>query len=261
MTLLSVRALRVDLGPRVVIESLDLDLNAGQVVALVGPNGAGKTTLLRAVAGLLPLSAGSFRSSGRPIDDFAPEERARIVAYLPQGGASHWALAARRIVELGRLPHRSRFAGLSATDRAAIDRAIAATDIALLLDRPFDELSGGERARVLLARALAVEAKLLLADEPVAALDPAHQLEVMEILRARAAGGAAVVVVLHDLVLAARFADRVVLMDRGRIVGAGVPSAVLGPEALASVYGVEAIEVAAEGARFVMPWRRLARRN
>lgn len=126
------------------------------------------------------------------------------------------------------------------------------------MHRPFDQLSGGERARVLLARALAVEAKLMLADEPVAALDPAHQLHVMEILRARAAAGSAVVVVLHDLVLAARFADRILLMDRGRLVADGPPARVLTPEALAQVYGVEATFFEVEGARFAMPWRRLS---
>jgi iron complex transport system ATP-binding protein len=247
------------LGGRQAVDGVDAEIAAGEVAALVGPNGAGKTTLLRALAGLIEPQAGRIAIEGREAAALTPRERARALAYLPQGGASHWPLLAQRIVELGRLPHRDNFAGLSARDRAAIARAAEAADIGALLDRPFDELSGGEKARVLLARALAVESSILLADEPVAALDPAHQLHVMEILRERARAGGAVVAVLHDLVLAARFADRVLLMDRGRIVADGAPARVLDHARLASIYGVEAIEFSAEGLRFAMPWRRAKR--
>jgi iron complex transport system ATP-binding protein len=225
------------------------------VVALVGPNGAGKTTLVRALAGLLPAD-GRISLDGRALSALSPRERARHIAYLPQGHAFHWPIPAAAVVALGRHPHADPFSPPSAADRAAVARALAATNIEALATRPVATLSGGERARVALARALATEAPVLLADEPTASLDPRHQLVVMELLR-RAAENGAVLAVVHDLLLAARFADRVLVMDRGRLVADAPPAEALGPERVAEVFGVATLSVEAGGGRLTIPWRPL----
>jgi iron complex transport system ATP-binding protein len=159
------------------------------------------------------------------------------------------------VVGLGRLPHRRPFGGPTEADRAAIAAALARCDVADFSDRTMGTLSGGERRRVLLARALAVEAPYLLADEPLAALDPLHQIEVMELLRQTARRGAGVVVVLHDLTLATRFCDRLALLDHGRLVAEGAPEAVLDDARLAGVFGVEALRGSHAGEPFLLPWR------
>jgi len=225
-------------------------------MGFIGPNGAGKTTLLRAVAGLAPYD-GRITVAGQDLATLAPAARARLMAYLPQRRDVAWGLAARDVVALGRLPHLGVGRRESDADRAAIAAAMTAADVAALADRPVDRLSGGERARVLLARALAQAAPLLLADEPTAALDPFHQLQVMEVLRAEAEAGRAVVAVLHDLALAARFAHRVALLSDGRLAAVGSPEEVLTEDRLAAVYRVTALAGTRDGARWILPWRRL----
>jgi iron complex transport system ATP-binding protein len=229
----------VRLGGNLVVDGAAFDLRAGELVALVGPNGAGKTTLIRALAGLIPAD-GRIEIDGHPLSEFAPIERARRIAYLPQGHVFHWPMAAAAVVALGRYPYADTFSALSDADRAAIGRALSATGAQAFAARSVMTLSGGERARVALARALASEAPILLADEPTVSLDPRHQLTVMELLVKAARDGGAVLAVLHDLTLAARFADRVAVMDRGRIVADGAPRAVLTPEGIAAVFRVEA---------------------
>ncbi len=256
MTLLTADAVSVSLGGGQVLAGVDLGVAAGEVVGLIGPNGAGKTTLLRAVAGLLPLDAGEIRIDGRPVSRIDGRTRGRLLAYLPQGGAPQWAVSVETLVMLGRLPHRGPWRGPSAADRDAVARALDACDLAAVRQRPVTRLSGGERARVLLARALAGEPRLLLADEPVAGLDPAHQLDVMATLRARAAAGTGVVVVMHDLTLAARYCDRLVLLDAGRTVAQDVPAAVLTPDMLARCYGIRAFHGQADGQAVIVPLAR-----
>jgi iron complex transport system ATP-binding protein len=208
----------------------------------VGPNGAGKTTFIRALAGLLPAD-GEIMIGGRQLGAMGNRERARAVAYLPQGHVFHWPMQAAAVVSLGRHPHMDPFAIPSPQDRAAVSRAMQRTATEAFADRRVTTLSGGERARIALARALATEAPVLLTDEPTASLDPRHQLVVMELLRSAARDGGAVLAILHDLTLAARFADRVLVMDGGRIVADDVPSEALSPQRVAEIFGVEAMMV------------------
>ena len=241
----------VCLGGANVVSGVSADL-AGGVIGLIGPNGAGKSTLVRAMAGLVP-AQGAILIDGARVSALSPSERARRIAYLPQGQTVHWPLTVERLVALGRLPHLAPFARPGEADARAIEQALARTELRELRDRPIDQLSGGERARALLARALAVEAPLLLADEPLAALDPAHQIEVMALLREEAARGATVIAVLHDLTLAARWCDRLLLIDRGRLVADGAPRSVLTPERIGSVYGVSAFIGEAAGEPLIVP--------
>ena len=218
---LTAQGLNVKLAGRAVLNDISLSLPSGHLVALVGPNGAGKTTLLRALAGLLP-SDGAIHVGGEALSSLSLRERARRFAYLPQGHVVHWPLPARDIVALGRYPHGATDpARLSPSDSEAVLRAMQATDVVEFADRRVTELSGGERSRVALARVLAVEAPVILADEPTASLDPRHQIDVMKSLRAAADRGVLVIVVTHDLGLAARFADTVLVLREGRLVVAG----------------------------------------
>ncbi|HEX5007827.1 MAG TPA: ABC transporter ATP-binding protein, partial [Hyphomonadaceae bacterium] len=182
----------VTLGGKLIVDRASLCVSTGEIVGLIGPNGAGKSTLLRAMVGLVECSGGEVKLDGEDFFTRSGRERARAVAFLPQDRRVEWRLPAGDVVMLGRYPHQSGFGGPSPEDRAAVDRALVAVDAGALSDRPVAVLSGGERTRVLLARALAVEAPLLLVDEPIAALDPYHQLHVMEILRERARAGGGV---------------------------------------------------------------------
>ncbi|MEX0851822.1 MAG: ABC transporter ATP-binding protein [Bauldia sp.] len=249
--ILGLANLAVTFARRTVVAEVTLSIHAGEFVVVVGPNGAGKTTLLRAIAGLVP-AVGAVTLAGTPLGRLSLAERARRVAYLPQGHVFHWPLPVAEIVALGRLP-RGAGADLSAVDRAAVARAMVATGIAAHAARSVTTLSGGERARVAIARVLATEAPLILADEPTASLDPRYQLVVVDLLRRHAQGGGAVVAVLHDLSLAARSADRVVVMDEGRIVADGAPRAVLTAERLAQTFGVNAEIAEVRGVPVVVP--------
>ena len=225
---------------REILHGISLAFEPGTVTALVGPNGAGKSTLIRAMLGLTKPVAGFAEIDGAPLDRLGRREVARRVAYLPQGQTLHWPLAVERLVALGRMPHLGPLSRLSPEDEAMVDAALARADVLHLKGRVATELSGGERARVLLARALAVGAPALIADEPLAALDPGHQIDVMDLLKAQARAGSLVVTVLHDLGMAARYCDRLVLMDRGALVAEGPPMEVLTEARLASVYGISA---------------------
>jgi iron complex transport system ATP-binding protein len=242
------------LQAREVLSALDLAAHTGELTAVVGPNGAGKSTLLRALAGILRPSAGLVCLDGRPIADWSRRDIARTLAFLPQERIVHWALTARAVVALGRLPHQSLGVSESTPDSTAIAAALAALDVAHLSNRPVLEMSGGERARVLVARALAQEPKVLLADEPAAGLDPAHQLALFRHLAALAEADRAVVIALHDLSLAARFCHRIVLIHNGRTLAAGTPQDVLTAEHLAAAYGIRARYQTVEGVPIVVPF-------
>lgn len=251
---LAVERLAVRYGARVALEPSDLQLESGRLVGLVGPNGAGKSSLLRALAGVVPAS-GRVRWLDRDLAAMPRRDRARIVAYLPQTPEAHWPMSVRDLISLGRLPYRGVGQALGAADIEAIDWAMERTEVTRLAGRAFDTLSGGERARVLLARALAVRSPVLLVDEPVTSLDPYHQLEVMTLLADYAAGGRLVVAVLHDLTLAARYSDRVLLLADGAIVEDGSPAAVLTARTLEHRYRTTAYVAVHEGQPIVVPWR------
>jgi len=236
-----------------VLKGIVTAFGAGRVTGLLGPNGAGKTTLFRVALRLLTPSSGNIRVLDRPLEQWSGSALARAIAYLPQETVAHWPVEVRKLVALGRLPHRAPFAPLSMADDEAVENSLLRCDALEFGRRPISDLSAGERARVLLARALAVGAPILLVDEPAAHLDPAHQLRLMELLRAEAARGTAVAVTLHDLTLASRFCDDLVILHGGRVAAHGPPSDALGAEVLQSVFSINVrrIETA------VVPWQRI----
>ncbi len=241
---------------RRIVECASLTLNAGELTILAGPNGAGKTTLARALAGLLD-AEGAITFDGRPLSELAPRARARALSYLPQGHQFHWPMSVEHIVALGREPHADPFALPTDADRAAIAEAMEATAIEDLAERTVTTLSGGERARVALARALATQADVLIADEPIASLDERHQLVIMELLQSIARRGAAVLTIIHDLALATRFADRVVLMHQGKIIANDTPALALTPERIAAIFGVSVHRVETPDGPLLIPSRAL----
>ncbi len=234
MTLLELRGLTVRRGPRCVVRDVSLRLGAGEMVGLLGPNGAGKTTLMRAALGLIPHSGQASCAA------LATAERARLVAWMPQERRIAWPVTAERLVALGRLPHAGTRYLRAARDADAVESALRRTDAARLRHRVATELSGGEQTRLLIARLIAQETPLILADEPIAGLDPRAQIETMRLLAGLAAEGRGVLVSLHDLALAQRHCTRLVLMDRGRVVADGTPDAVLTDANLAAVFGITA---------------------
>jgi iron complex transport system ATP-binding protein len=251
---LTAQGLNVALAGRLVLNDISLSLSSAHLVALVGPNGAGKTTLLRALAGLLP-SDGAVHVGGDALSSLSLRDRARRFAYLPQGHVVHWPLPVRDIVALGRYPHGvTDPARMSADDSEAVLRAMRATGVVGFSDRRVTELSGGERSRVALARVLAVEAPVILADEPTASLDPRYQLDVMKSLRAAADRGVLVIVVTHDLGLAARFADHLLVLSEGLLVAQGAPATALSEQVMADVFRISAFRAEFERAAVIVPW-------
>ena len=255
MNAIDIAALDVRLGARVVVTNVSFALACGELVALVGPNGAGKTTLLKALAGLLP-ATGRIDILQTSLTTMPPRLRAQRMAYLPQGHVVHWPLPVQDVVALGRFAHGVRDPSrLPDADRARIVGAMAAAGIEDLAMRNVLTLSGGERSRVALARALAAEAPILLADEPTASLDPRHAIEALTILRGRADAGALVLVVTHDLGLAARFADRVMVLDsNGHLVTCAPPETALAPDILHDVFGIAAYRAMHHDQPVLVPW-------
>jgi iron complex transport system ATP-binding protein len=225
-----------------IVQDVSLSATRGDITALLGPNGAGKTTLLRGIIGLQPLHKGTVYIGDQNVHQLPPDERAARMAYVPQRSRLAARLSARAVVELGRFPHRGNAVGLNATDHDIVSQALADTDCAYLTDRPFNSCSGGEQARLLLARALATEAPYLLLDEPAANLDIAHALNLFTLLRALADAGRAIVVVMHQLDHALRWADRALVMNRSRAIASGPCRDILTPDLVQDVYRVQMIE-------------------
>jgi iron complex transport system ATP-binding protein len=227
----------VSAGNRTLLAELSLSVSAGEVVALIGPNGAGKTTALRAALGIVPLGTGMARLGDDDPSKLSPRERALRAAYLPQRPQTIWPVSVEALAALGRFAHGAAPQRLSARDRQAVDQALEACQLTQLRARRMNELSGGEKARAHLARALAQGAQLLVLDEPTASLDPAQAISCGGIARAHAARGGGVLFATHDLTLAVRVANRVVLMADGRAVAAGAPQHALTEATLTAAYG------------------------
>jgi ABC-type cobalamin/Fe3+-siderophores transport system ATPase subunit len=238
------RANNIDfsLDRQLILKNIHLEINKGELVGLIGPNGAGKSSLLRILAGLCEPDRGDVivqQAAAKPLASFSPLARARLLAYLGQQEKPVWPLAVEHLVGLGRAPWSKGFSEQGEHD-AVIARALALTELAHLVGRPVNSLSGGELQRVLLARVFAGEPEIIIADEPIAALDPYHQLHIMELLRNHAEQGGTVVAALHDLSLAARFCHHLILLHHGQVYATGTPAQVLTPENLHRVYGITA---------------------
>ncbi|MEN2786598.1 ABC transporter ATP-binding protein [Sphingomonas qilianensis] len=253
MSVLAADRIALTLGGNIVLDDVSFAFRPGRVTTLLGANGAGKSSLLACLAALRVPERGAATLDGADVQTLERRARARAIGLLPQAADVHWDIDVATLVGLGRLPHSGRWSTTDA-DRAAVARALAATDMTALAARGVERLSGGERSRALLARVLAGEPDWLLADEPLASLDPAHQLDVLARLRDVAAQGSGVILVLHDLHLAARVADDVVLLRGGRVVAAGAAADVLTAPLIAEAYGVE-VEIGRTpaGHRFILP--------
>ncbi|WP_113913034.1 ABC transporter ATP-binding protein [Roseovarius dicentrarchi] len=234
MTLLSVSGLSVTQRNREIFRDVSFQIGTGEVVGLIGPNGAGKTTLMRAALGMIAHGGDST------LADLTPHARAKAAAWMPQSREIAWPVSVETLVMLGRLPHLGPYSRPSAEDHARVDEAIAWMELEQMRHRTATRLSGGEQARVLIARALAQGTPLLMADEPIAGLDPAHQIGTMKIFAQMAAHGKSVLVSLHDLGLAARHCTRLIMLGQGRIIADGAPEDVLTPARLAEIFHITA---------------------
>lgn len=237
---LQVTDLSVSLQSRAIVSDVSFELTSGEFVVLLGANGAGKSTLIRAAMGLQPKATGTALIAGQVAQTLSPVEKARLLAYLPQNRPLAWPNTVRDVVSLGRFCYGAVPGKLKSSDAAAVDSALSGCGLDGLADRSIDTLSGGEVARVHCARAIASQAPLLIADEPTAALDPKHQLMVMDLIQHYVRQGAGALVVLHDVSLALRYATRLVWMNHGRVVADGIPKDTVTEARLAEVYGVAA---------------------
>lgn len=240
MTELCAENIGVFAGDVALVEGASMNLKPGELVVMLGPNGAGKTTLLRASLGLTKMTAGRATLGGTEIGSLSAMQRAKLVSYLPQRRPLAWPNTVRDVVSLGRFSHGVALGKLGRADALAVNQAIESCDLDHLAHRETDTLSGGELARVHVARAFAAQAPLLIADEPIAALDPRHQLSILELIRKYVDNGGGALLVLHEIDLAVRFADRLVWMNGGRIVANGSPAETCTEQQLRDVYGVNA---------------------
>ncbi len=257
MSLLRAENIKVSRRSHTILAGLSFSVHKGELIGLIGPNGAGKTTLLRALIGLQSIESGRVLFNGEVIDRDQRIGMAKKVAYLEQNSRSYWPLSVENLVMLGRMPHLGQWQRPSAVDWEIVHRVMKTCDVSRFASRPVTTLSGGEQARALLARALATEPEILLADEPIAGLDPAHQLDVMDKLQELAADGGGVVVVMHDLSIAARYCNRLSLIFEGNVASEGDAESVLSAQNLKRCYGIEAFFSKMDDDLVVIPRNRL----
>ena len=255
--LIDAQNLSLAINGKPIVNNASVQIDSGRIVGLIGPNGAGKTSLLKMLANVTPPTAGSYHFSGKPVGDYSDKALAREIGYLAQDATAHWPLTVQRLVELGRLPWQGYRKVMNEKDKKAIDHACRITEVGHLLDRVSTTLSGGEKTRVFLARLFAAEPKVIFADEPIAALDPYHQLHVMEILQQHARNGGTVLVVMHDINMASRFCDELILMNHGEILKTGTISDLLKDNLLADTYGIELKMFCDGDAYSIVPWQRV----
>ncbi len=239
MSILSVKDLSAGYKRTPVISKVSVEANAGEFIALLGPNGSGKTTLVKALAGLLPVMSGDIWVGDTPLSFLEPKLRARRISYLAQSRQAMPDMSVLEILELGRAPFRGRLGLISDDGRQVIERVIETCALQDFVSRKYGELSGGEQARVLLGRALVVDAPVILVDEPIAALDPFYQLATLEILTSQARSGKTVIAALHDLSLAQRFSDRVWMMSEGQLALNAPASQAFDSEIIARVFNID----------------------
>jgi iron complex transport system ATP-binding protein len=240
-TVLAVDDLSVDLGGTEILSDVSLTAAAGELVGLIGPNGAGKTTLLRAIRGSVQPTTGTVTVDGQPVADLSARQTGRLVATVPQETRLSFSFSVQQAVTMGRNPHIGRFGTADDTDRKHVEKAIEHTSLSAFTDRPVTELSGGERQRVLLARALAQDTPLLLLDEPTANLDINHAINTLDLVRSVVDDGTAAVAAIHDLNLAARYCDRLVLVASGSVLASGAPETVLTRETLREAFDARTV--------------------
>ena len=239
-----------------ILKNISFNVDKGEIIGLIGPNGAGKSSLLKLLANLYPLKRGTYQLQEKSISEYSSQALAKIIAYQEQNAPIHWPLPVERVVELGRSPYLGLRQQLQDEDKQLVKDAMQKTDVMHLAHRQATELSGGERMRVLLARLFASQPDIMLADEPVASLDPYHQLHIMELLQSHAQSGGSVVVVLHDLNLAARFCDKILLLDKGELVCFESIDHILDKKLLEHVYNIDLhIDCNDEGFA-ITPWQR-----
>lgn len=253
MPTLSASELCITVDRKHILDKISLTIEPGECVGLIGPNGAGKTTLLRALLGFVPADSGDVTINDHRLNEMTIKERSRYFAYLAQGAPAHWPMTVRSIVELGRMPHRHPWRNLSPHDNAIVDAAMEQTGVSEFANRLVTSLSGGERARVMLARAISVGAPFLLADEPAASLDPHYQLQMTSLLKQQVSESCGVVVVMHDLNLAQQFCDRLIVIDAGKVVVDGKPDDVLNDDILQSVFRVGSVRWSEKGLNYIVP--------
>lgn len=252
---IEIKNISLELEGASILKNVTAEIKQGEMVGLIGPNGAGKSSLIKTILGLHDAVSGDIIIDGQNLHDYDLKARAKKMAYAAQGAPVHWPLNVETIVGLGRIPHLNPWQKLTEQDQAAINDALEKTDTVSLKSRQATSLSGGERARVLLARVLATEAPFILADEPVAALDPSHQLQVMDILKGLTRDGGSVLIAMHDLNHALRYCDRLILLDDGKVVGQDTPEIILSDDNLLNVFGVTATRWSDNGESFIVPFK------